>query len=163
MPESKGCLGQLLPFLARLVARDQRTETLPYTLKLRILSDNERAFHGALAAAIHQLGQPLIIIPQASLGSILNIPKGTMNWQSWRNRIDRKSIDFLVCDGAFSPLLAIELDDRSHRNRTDRDDFVNEALAAAGLPLLRFPARQAYTPAQLGDQLKALLGPSRSG
>lgn len=40
-----------------------------------------------------------------------------------------------------------------------RDDFVNEALAAAGLPLLRFPARQAYTLAQPRDQLKVFLGP----
>ena len=41
------------------------------------------------------------------------------------NKIDRKSIDFVLCDpNTYKVQLAIELDDRSHDHRQDRDDFV---------------------------------------
>ncbi len=44
------------------------------------------------------------------------------------------------------PLLAIELDDASHKSfdRQDRDEFVERIFADAGVPLLRVPARRQY-------------------
>jgi hypothetical protein len=51
-----------------------------------------------------------------------------------------KHIDFLVCRAdTTEPVLAVELDDRSHgrAGRVDRDAFLDGCLAAAGIPLLR--------------------------
>ncbi len=58
------------------------------------------------------------------------------------NRISQKSVDFLICrPHDLTPMLAIELDDKTHhsRHRRQRDEFVNNLFAAIGLPLLRLP------------------------
>lgn len=64
------------------------------------------------------------------------------------NQLVAKHIDFLVIDAETTqPVLAIELDDRSHDApaRQARDTFVNTAFQQAGVPLLR-------------GSLKAILG-----
>jgi hypothetical protein len=41
--------------------------------------------------------------------------------RSWMNRIDRKHVDFLICDpGSMAPALAVELDDGSHATAPPR-------------------------------------------
>lgn len=51
---------------------------------------------------------------------------------------------------ALEPVLAIELDEKSHqrKDRKDRDAFVDQVFQAAALPLLHVPAAK-------GDQLEA--------
>ncbi|MGH7242876.1 MAG: DUF2726 domain-containing protein, partial [Phycisphaerales bacterium] len=54
-----------------------------------------------------------------------------------------------------------ELDDKSHtrEDRQQRDDFVNRALQAAGIPLLRIPAASTYNPAALEQLIRAAINP----
>jgi hypothetical protein len=54
----------------------------------------------------------------------------------------------------------IELDDASHQKqaRQRRDEFVNKALAAAGVPVVHITAQKAYQPAELRGQVAALVG-----
>jgi hypothetical protein len=49
------------------------------------------------------------------------------------------------------PRCGVELDDSSHArpDRQERDVFVDEVFEVAGLPLLRVPAKSAYSPAAL--------------
>jgi hypothetical protein len=56
-------------------------------------------------------------------------------------------------------LLAVELDDRSHQlaHRRRRDTFLNDALSAAGIPLVRFQAASRYDAAVLAAELRAAL------
>jgi len=68
------------------------------------------------------------------------------------NRIDRKHLDFLLCDPTtLRPMVAIELDDASHarRDRVDRDAFVDKVLDVVGLPLVRIRAQMDYDPREL--------------
>jgi very-short-patch-repair endonuclease len=61
--------------------------------------------------------------------------------------IARHHLDFVLCDHRSTNIrLAIELDDRSHdlASRKRRDAFVDEALTAAGVRLLRFQAAARY-------------------
>jgi len=60
----------------------------------------------------------------------------------------------------FDPILAIELDDSSHREgrRRERDSFVDDALSAAELPLLRVPVRRSYSPQELADVIRQQVG-----
>jgi len=53
--------------------------------------------------------------------------------------------------------LCIELDDASHGrpDRQVRDEFLDAALLAAGLPLLRVRAKKAYNLAELRAQIEA--------
>ena len=54
------------------------------------------------------------------------------------------------------PVLAIELDDTSHQRkpRQTRDELVDQAFAAAGLPILHVKCRQAYAPEELRQQIR---------
>jgi very-short-patch-repair endonuclease len=82
------------------------------------------------------------------------------NKTAHRNRIDRKHVDFLLCDPAtMRPLAGVELDDASHgrKDRQARDLLVEEVFAAAGLPLLREPARRAYDPAKIAALVEPVL------
>jgi predicted RNA-binding Zn-ribbon protein involved in translation (DUF1610 family) len=75
---------------------------------------------------------------------------------AYRNRIDRKHVDFLLCDPlTVRPILGIELDDKSHQreDRKERDIFVNGVFNAVGLPLARVSVRSSYPT----DKLKNLL------
>lgn len=64
------------------------------------------------------------------------------------NRIDRKHLDFVLCDPAsLRIVMAVELDDASHRRpgRRRRDELVDGALATAGVPLRRVAVAREYS------------------
>jgi hypothetical protein len=80
--------------------------------------------------------------------------------RSYTNKIDRKHIDFLLCDAkTLKPLLGIELDDKSHQraDRQERDDFVNHVFEATKLPLLHISVQRGYSQNELKSQLSAYL------
>lgn len=67
--------------------------------------------------------------------------------QGARNRIDRKHVDFLICETkTMDPKLVVELDDQSHqrKDRQDRDEFVDEVFRIAGIPIVHIPAAKGY-------------------
>jgi very-short-patch-repair endonuclease len=81
--------------------------------------------------------------------------------QAARNRIDRKHVDFVICDAAtMRPLLAIELDDASHEraDRIARDAFVDRVFETAGLPLQHVRFAWAYQPDVLMHAIRQKLG-----
>ena len=54
---------------------------------------------------------------------------------------------FLLCDPvSLQPLVALELDDKSHqrKDRQKRDAFVDGVFKAAGIALVHIPVRRAY-------------------
>jgi Protein of unknown function (DUF2726) len=60
----------------------------------------------------------------------------------WWGRIAQRSVDFVILDPkSLHPMLAIELDDKTHLSakREGRDTSVNTICAAAGLRLVRVP------------------------
>ena len=83
-----------------------------------------------------------IVLAQVQLSRLLGVKKGN-NFQSWNNRINRMSADFVVCSKDSSIVAVIELDDASHE-REDRkaaDAKKNQALNSAGIPILRWQAK----------------------
>jgi very-short-patch-repair endonuclease len=116
-----------------------------------LLTPAERSFFGVLE---HALRGRYTIFAKVRMADVLTVRHGVEARQAQLNRIVSKHIDFLLCDPHdLAPVLAIELDDRSHRRTSAqaRDAFVDEALAGAGLPLLRVPAGRAYEPAAILD------------
>jgi very-short-patch-repair endonuclease len=70
--------------------------------------------------------------------------------------VSQKHFDFLICDAELlRPLLAIELDDRSHLTATQqaRDAVKDAVCAQAGLTMLRVPAQAAYDRQVLARQI----------
>ncbi|MHC2068117.1 DUF2726 domain-containing protein [Bremerella sp. T1] len=130
------------------------SQTLPYLLRDDFLSPAELSFFHVLRKAV---SDKYIVIAKVNLADILFVP-GKENI-SYRNRIDRKHVDFVLCDPvSMQPICAVELDDRSHRqaDRQQRDELVDAALAATGLPLIRVPAKRGYNVENLREILATI-------
>jgi hypothetical protein len=129
-----------------------RESELPYRQRDDFLSAAEFSFYRVLMSAI---GDRAVVCPKVNLCDVFYVARPNEN-QTYRNKIDRKHVDFLVCDpNTMKPRLGIELDDVSHarRDRQDRDDFVNKVFEAAELPLLHVPAARDYNPNNLRSQI----------
>jgi hypothetical protein len=94
------------------------------------------------------------------LADIIKVRARTRKYQSWNTRIQGKHLDFVLCDlETLDVKLAIELEDGTPvADRGRRDRFVNTALAAAGVPLLRVKVQEKYETAVLRKDLEDALG-----
>lgn len=111
-----------------------------------MLTRAERTFFDVLRPLVEE---HVHLFAMVRLADLIYIPCGTEKRQSHFNRIQSKHIDFVLCNHSdIKPILAIELDDSSHQrpDRIARDEFVDNALGQAGLPLLRVPVRAKYDP-----------------
>jgi hypothetical protein len=123
-----------------------------------LLTAAERSFFGVLQQA---LASDYQIFAKVRLADIVRPVKSPSRsgWQSAFNRITGKHVDFVLCDSERLGIVAVvELDDRTHERfeRGVRDSLVDTALADAGIPVLRVSARQAYSPAQIREQVQSL-------
>jgi very-short-patch-repair endonuclease len=132
---------------------DERSERLveyPYHLRDNFLSAAERSFYGVLRQAV---GDRALVFAKVSLNDLLYVKNSDYGlFRTYTNKIDRKHVDFLLCDPeTVRPLAGVELDDGSHRRpeRQERDAFVDQVFEAAGLPLVRVTARHASNVAEL--------------
>ena len=90
--------------------------------------------------------------------------RGTPGYRQAFNRIQSKHVDFVLCDpDDLMPLLVIELDDKSHRrkDRQQRDQFVNDSLAQAEIPILRMRVQSSYGGLELRRQVTDALNQMR--
>lgn len=109
-----------------------------YTRKDFLISRPEHEFFNVL---VEILGSKYYIFTQVHLPTILDHKIKGQTWKAAFSHINGKSVDFVVCDKAYiKPLLAIELDDKSHDrlDRIERDSEVERMLEEAGMPLIRF-------------------------
>ena len=91
-------------------------------------------------ALVREVGSEYFIFAQVHLSTIIDEKIEKQNWKAARAHVDRKSVDFVLCDKEFiEPKLAIELDDSSHEraDRVTRDSEVERILSEANVPLLR--------------------------
>jgi hypothetical protein len=119
----------------------------------------ERSFHGVLEQAV---AGEFKVFGKVRLGDLVQPTKGLSQSRrtSLRNRIQQKHVDFVLCrPDTLEVAGVVELDDASHgrKDRTDRDDFVDKALASAGVPVVHFPARKAYAVAEVRAKLAGSL------
>lgn len=146
-PEPQGCLAGLLRIFGiplQPTAEPRANEPLPYRLTQRFLSPAELSFYKVL---LQVLPEDMVVTVKPRLGDILFVPRGAAGRWALQNKIQSKHVDFLVCSGnTMTPQLAIELDDKSHAraDRIERDEFVDQAFAAAGLDVIHVKARTSY-------------------
>lgn len=147
-----------LAVLARLMARlAAGPERLPYYSKVHLVSRGEHAFYKALRQAIPP---HLIICPKVRLSDLLGCTGA--GWkEGYGSRITQKHVDFTLANvDTMAIVLVIELDDRTHlqADRSERDSFVDRALATAGIAILRVKAAANYDPRALRRDIDALIG-----
>ncbi len=115
-----------------------------------ILTEAEFNFYNVLSLALHN--SEYIICPKVRIADFVKV-LGKESRQSNLNRIKSKHIDFLICNKKLAPIVAIELDDKSHSNKQDRDNFVNELYKSINLPILRIKNGQGYSVIELREKI----------
>lgn len=150
---------RILDWLSTKDAPAAGAPAYPFHLRDDFLSPAELSFFHVLRSVT---GQQVVACAKVSLGDLFFVQTGDPRKnRAVANRIDRKHVDFLLCDAnTMRPMLGIELDDRSHDRpeRKARDELVDGVFAAAGLPLLRVPVRQGYAPAELVALIQPFFG-----
>jgi hypothetical protein len=159
--EPQGCLTAILRlFGIKLSKPAVGDEALPYRLRDDFLSPAELSFYQVVRSAV---GDRYAVCPKVSLADVFFVARPNENQRYW-NKIDRKHVDFLVCEAAtMRPVCGVELDDQSHsrQDRAERDKFVGRAFEAAGLPLLRFEAKRTYSPAEVKQRIEGCVAPPK--
>lgn len=144
-----------LAILKAVVERGEEREKpkYSYTRKQFFLTRAEHECYDALIAAV---GDKYHVFAQVHLPTILDNKVKGQDWRAALAHINRKSVDFVLCDKAYiSPKLAIELDDKSHErpDRQERDREVERILSDAGVPLLRLENKGRFDPQELAQRI----------
>ncbi|WP_164102541.1 DUF2726 domain-containing protein [Candidatus Laterigemmans baculatus] len=165
--EPLGCLGSFLRIFgirggasatntSESAGAAAESEELPYRLREDFLSAAELSFYRVLEQAV---ADRYAITAKVRLWDLLYVPRQEGS-RYYENKISSKHVDFVLCDRSMMrPALVIELDDASHnrKDRQDRDELVDRALAAAGLPILHVRAARTYSVAELSANMAQVL------
>lgn len=162
---SQEAADQVVDFIVDLLAGEGKSEAandelpeFPYELRNNFLSPAELSFYSVLRDVV---GSRVAISSKVNLGDVFWVKLDDKSkFRIYTNKIDRKHVDFLLCDPVtMRPLVGIELDDRSHQreDRQVRDAFVDKVFSTAQLPLLHIPVRRAYVAAEIEAQIAPFL------
>ena len=116
-----------------------KTPRSVYRLRDDFLSKAELTFYRTLESVV---GERAVVLTKVNLGDLVYASGGDKKerFSAWQ-RINRKHVDYVLCESeTMKPLAAIELDDRSHlrSDRQERDKLVDEVLNQTGLPIFHF-------------------------
>ncbi|WP_145097424.1 DUF2726 domain-containing protein [Anatilimnocola aggregata] len=148
----------VLVILALISLRDG---PLPYERRGVLLSPAEVTFLRSLNLAVRE---DWLVFSMVRLADIIKVRPKTRKTSFWQGRIQNKHLDFVICDyETLEVKLAIELEDEtpSRTERAQRDKFLNTALHAAGLPLMRVKPEAKYETAALRKDIEDALGIQR--
>lgn len=122
-----------------------------YLPKKSLRSNTEKTFYEILKK---QLGEPFIIDSAVRLADLIQeIP----NKDKDKFKIFCRHIDFLISDRQTHKILcAIELDDKSHNNKHEEDNFKNQFFEKAHIKLYRFKVKKDYNPVEIKQLLNDL-------
>ena len=99
------------------------------------LSNPEQVLYHRIVKAMPEC----IVLAQVQMSRIIGVRRG-FNLGQWNNRINRMSLDYVVCLKDSTVVAAIELDDSSHHgsHRREADAKKQKALSSAGITLIRW-------------------------
>lgn len=127
-----------LVVIGSFIKNKKGKEIWPYYEK-KVLSKPELILYYRLTNALPDK----IILAQVQLSRVLGVKKG-FNFGEWNNRINRMSLDFVICRNEDAGIIAvIELDDKSHEKeeRIKADEKKNQALASANIRIIRWKVK----------------------
>jgi hypothetical protein len=122
-----------------------------------LFSYRERRFWLALR---QEVGAEYALFAKVRLADLIWIANEPINKKLYNAELLRKHVDFVVCNReTFHPLLAIELDDSSHRryDNTERDAYKDRVCAAVRLPLWRVKVQQEYDRGMISRTIHGLI------
>jgi hypothetical protein len=140
------------------LANSDDPDFYPYKLTQSLLTASEKAFYGALMLAA---GRRYAVFAKVRLADLCQDLDRWADTAAF-NQVSSKHVDFVLCDArTYRPVLAIELDDRSHlrANRRDRDAVVDGIYRTMGLGVFRQWVRRSYDPAAIARGIEEALEP----
>ena len=125
----------------------QGEQTYPYEKEPALFSPAEHSFLGVLEQVINNRYR---LMGKIRLADIVKVKNGLSKseWQNAFNKIQSKHVDLVACDPTtLSVLFVIELDDKTHSQPKiqNRDQFVDNAMRVAGIPIVHFAAKNSYS------------------
>jgi very-short-patch-repair endonuclease len=133
----------ILAVLGAVAAKLKRRGNLfakpwPLEAKRQLLTERERALYQRLVQTLPSH----IVLAQVQLLQVVNFKRGRRTY-AILNRISQLSLDFLILNPDTSIVAAVELDDSTHapENRRQADARKDHALKSAGVPLIRWNAK----------------------
>lgn len=151
--------GNLTPPPSSRVSDHNVAQVYIYSCQKYLFTRTELTFYRALQAATQ--GQYLVFGKVRVADVLKPQTDNRADRQRAFNKISAKHFDFVLCDPVnLKVLAAVELDDSSHQrvDRIKRDDFLNQAVASAGLPLIRFPVQESYGQEAIQRNIAKTLG-----
>ena len=132
--------------LENRLRRGKHEPKAAFRRKGQLLSPAERAFLSVLEQAIGDQGR---VFSMVRVADVLDMDRGVGGgeWHSALQQIQGAHFDFVICEPESTDVICvIELHDGSHARDAwkQRDAFLAEACAAAGLPLIQLPWQQNY-------------------
>ncbi len=129
---------------------DGKTD-LPYTRR-PIMSQTELQVYDVLLDALPNY----MVFPQVQVSRVIESPQE--NNLYWFNFINRLSYDFVVCRPDGTPIVAIEIDDRSHEQTTRQQADTRKDLAtiAAKISMLRWQVGEIPSVSEIAAQIQQL-------
>jgi hypothetical protein len=115
----------------------------PYRLCERVLTTPEAIFLESLQAI---LPAGYHVLAKVRLAEVLNVSYGAADRSEAHARVGGKRLDFVVCDAAHVPALAIAFGEDDDRRRRE---FIERICGKVGLALERVPAQPAYPATQM--------------
>lgn len=119
------------------------------------LTDREQ---GCYYRLIENLGGDFIVLPQVAFSAFLRTEGGSEK-ENFREfaRMRQKVADFLICRKDFSIVALIELDDKSHVGKEEKDKERDTVVKEAGIRVFRIPATPGNDAVRnLGEVLRRL-------
>lgn len=135
---------------------DFSTENIDYNEKYNkkdyLLTQTELKFYKLLKQITDELN--LVVCPQVTLYQIVQ----NKNFKDF-NKIQNKSIDFVIAEPNLKIKLCIELDDYTHNKnkRIKRDEFINKLFADLNIKLIRIPVQNYYNLEELKQKIQESL------
>ena len=119
--------------------QNQQYQQLPYYLMESVLTNYEKKLYSILAPFCFKYN--FILLSKVRIADFVQPLKqyNKGDFYHWFNKIALKHVDFLICQPeTFKPLVAIELDDYTHKykDRQERDVFIDNVYASIKLPIL---------------------------
>jgi len=129
----------------------------PYTAKPLLTNPEQVVFR-----RLRQAFPDLVVLAQVSLSQAVAIRTKGKAHGKWFGKVSAKSLDFVLCRHDFSIVAAVELDDKTHEAKVQRqrDADKDRVLAAAKIPLLRWRVNRMPTVSDMQDQVRIAVAKS---
>jgi very-short-patch-repair endonuclease len=131
----------------------EKKEINKHFIAKNLMTENEKEFYQRLKDAAPHLH----IFPQVALNAIITTKNNNEKNYVLRNKFSQKVADYVITDGNFRIIAIIELDDKTHNNKKEKDAERDRMIKDAGYNIIRYESTQKPTQEKIRNDLIKLL------